>query len=182
MKNKAYIIPFAGLKDEKHTFTYQIDDTFFESIENALIRKGNFNVTLELDKKERMMIADFRIKGIAVLECDRCNTPMEQEIDKEYQLIYKFGTEEYDDETLITIYPEEYELDVSQDILELINVSIPFKNTHKEGMCDQEAIKILNEYLLVEESDDEDFEEENEEEIDPRWEGLKDFNKGLRDN
>ncbi len=180
-ENKAYIIPFVGLKIGKHTFDYNITDSFFDIFEYSTIQKGNVKVELLFEKKETMMIGTFTLKGVVETTCDRCNDLMDVEIEGKYQLIYKFDTKESDDETLVIVYPEEYEIDVKDSILEFITVSVPTLHRHHEGECNEEMLSILNEYLLVSDEDvfDNSLEEQNEEEIeiDPRWKALKNLSK-----
>lgn len=179
--SKDYIIPFVGLKLGVHTYKFDITDAFFEIFEYSIIHKGNVEVELQLEKKETMLIGDFAIKGVVETECDRCADPVKTEIEGEYQLIYKFDTEPSDDETLIIVYPEEFEIDVKENILELITVSLPSRTIHKEGECNEEMLSILDEYILVsneeaaEVADGESKEEpnENDEYVDPRWAALK---------
>ncbi len=147
--------------------------------EYSIVQKGNVTVELLFEKKETMMIGNFTIHGIVETTCDRCNELMDVEIEGKYQLIYKFDEKESDDESLIVIYPEEYEIDLRENLLELISVSIPTLHKHPEGECNEEMISILNEYLLV--SDDELFEDRDtstdedieDDDIDPRWKALK---------
>lgn len=180
--NKEYIIPFVGLKIGKHTFEFEITDTFFENFEYSIIHKGEVKVTLVLEKKETMLIGDYHIEGVVVVDCDRCTDPMDVEIKGDYQLIYKFDTKPSDDESLIIVYPEEYEIDVTENILELITVSLPYRNVHPEGECNEELISILDEYILVSDDDTSNSEEEidntEDDYIDPRWKALKDLSKG----
>ncbi len=184
--NRDYIIPFVGLKIGSHKFEFDITDTFFENYEYSIIRKGNVKVELNLEKKETMLIGNYTISGVVQSECDRCTDPMEAEVSGEYQLIYKFDTEPSDDESLIIVYPEEFELDIADNMLELMTVSLPLRTIHEDGECNEEMINQLKEYVLVEEvfedEDDEespeDSEEENnddddDQEIDPRWSALK---------
>ena len=177
--SKEYIIPFVGLKVGKHTFEYEITDSFFENFEYSIIRKGKVKVVLLFEKKETMLIGNYTIEGVVEASCDRCNDPKDVEIYGEYKLFYKFDSKESDDESLIIVYPEEYELDVTENILELISVSLPSRNVHPEGECNEELISILDEYIMVsndsEPSENEDEEEEGEEYTDPRWNALKDL-------
>lgn len=193
--NRAFIIPFVGLKIGKHTFEFNITDAFFEQVEYSLIERGNVHVTMTLDKKESMMIGDFSIDGKVIASCDLCNDPVEVQVEGEYQLIFKFDDKPSDDETLIIVYPEEFELNLQENLLELITVSLPSRTIHPEGECDSDMLEILNEYRVN--ADDEDFDEdfddeedmeeaESEEEaefdeeddyIDPRWAALKNLGK-----
>ncbi len=183
---KEYIIPFVGLKIGKHTFQFEVTDSFFENFEYSIIHRGNVKVTLVLEKKERMLIGDYTLEGEVVTDCNRCNDPMNAEINGEYQLIYKFDDKPSDDESLIIIYPEEYEIDIKENILELITVSLPSRSIHPKGECNEELISILDEYIMVSNNEDslehkEDIienTEEKDEYIDPRWQALKDLSKG----
>ena len=176
-----YIIPFVGLKIGKHTFDFEITDTFFESFDYSIIHKGKVKVTMVLEKKETMLIGDYSIEGVVSVDCDRCNDTTDVEINGEYQLIYKFGTEPTNDESLIIVYPEEYEINVRENIFELITVSLPYRNIHPKGECNEELISILDEYILVNDDDDskeDEIDSTEEEYIDPRWQALKDLSKG----
>ncbi|GAB5417485.1 MAG: DUF177 domain-containing protein [Crocinitomicaceae bacterium] len=198
--DRAFVIPFTGLKIGMHTYEFDIVDAFFEQVEYSLIEKGNVRVTLNLEKKETMMIGDFHIEGEVKASCDLCNDPVNVEVDGDYQLIFKFDDKPSDDETLIIVYPEEFELDLQENILELITVSLPSRTIHPEGECDSEMLEILNEYRIN--SDDEDFDEdfddedteaynedpmtnesedEDDEYIDPRWAALKGLGKKKED-
>lgn len=183
--DRAFVIPFVGLKIGMHTFEFKIADAFFEQVEYSLIEKGNVDVTLNLEKKETMMIGDFTINGKVAASCDLCNEPVEVDIEGEYQLIFKFDDKPTDDETLIIVYPEEFEIDIRENLLELISVSLPSRTIHEDGECDEEMLELLNEYRVN--ADDEDLEDEDYEEaedteeesdddyeyIDPRWAALK---------
>lgn len=172
-----------------HTFEFDITDAFFEQVEYSLIEKGNVHVTLNLEKKETMMIGDFTINGKVSASCDLCNEPVEVDVKGEYQLIFKFDDKPTDDETLIIVYPEEFEIDVRENLLELISVSLPSRTIHQDGECNEEMLELLNEYRVnadEEDLEDEDYEDaedtgeetdEDDEYIDPRWAALKNLGK-----
>ncbi len=197
---KEYIIPFIALKQGSYEFDFVIGDTFFEGLDYSIIHSGDVKVDLILDKKETMMIGHYTINGTVSTNCDRCTDPVDVEVEGEYQLIYKFGTEPSDDETLVVIHPDSYELDVSSDIYELITVSLPSRSIHEDGECNEEMMDKLSEYLLNpedEDEDDDDFDDEDcdddddldsddeedegdddgddddDGDIDPRWNALK---------
>ncbi|MFM7668122.1 MAG: YceD family protein [Bacteroidota bacterium] len=171
MKRKSdYIIPFAGLKLGHHLFDFEIDDTFFEELDYSLIQKGDIHVSIDLEKKETMLILLFSLKGSVESECNLCTDPVDFEIDNTFQLIYKFGLEEMDDEAIIVIHPDSYQIDVTQPIYEFITVSLPPRIVHEEGECNQEMIESLNKYLSSKK------EEPKDDDIDPRWSALKNLN------
>lgn len=184
-----FIIPFIGMKTGTYTFEYKVNDAFFESMEYSLIHKGDLNVTLEFEKKENMMTAHFWAEGVVSTNCDRCDTPMELPISGEFKLIYKFGLEESEDESLIVLHPETFELDVREAIYELAIVSLPARMVHPVGECDEEMWKLIQQYTINSEEeedddwDDEDWDDEDDEPgpddfdpKDPKWAVLRNLN------
>lgn len=191
--NKEFIIPFIGLKVGFHDFNFEIHDAFFEEVEYSIIHKGNVTVSLTLEKKETMLIGEFQIGGTVSASCDRCNDPLDVPVKGTFRLVYKFDNETSDDESLIVLHPDAYELDVRDNIYELITVSLPARLTHPMGECNEEMIELLKKYSGQPESveedfdddddwDDEDWEEEDDDDgddddpVDPRWSALKNLN------
>ena len=166
--DKDYVIPFVGLKVGMHTFEFDVTDKFFEGIEYSLIQKGSVKVILELEKRETMLVGNFKLEGTVESQCDRCTVPTNVEISGEYQLIYKFDDQPTDDESLIIVYPEEFEIDVKGNILELITVSLPTRVLHPEGECDEEMMEALSEYTVnLEDDDSDDWDDDDEDYDDP---------------
>lgn len=168
--DKIYRIPFVGLKIGIHNFEFEITDTFFDSIEYSIIHKGKVDVNLSLEKKETMLIGNYNISGSVEIDCNRCNDPVNADIDGTYQLIYKFDNVSSNDESLITIFPEEHEIDVKESILELITVSVPKRVVHSEGKCNKDTLAILDQYMMVEEIENDNEEVDTGE--DDRWAEL----------
>lgn len=188
---REFVIPFVGLKLGSHSFEYSVETTFFEDIEYSIIHAGKVQVDLVLEKKETMLIGTFSAQGMVSTNCDRCNDPVNVPVKGSFQLIYKFDSEESDDETLVVLHPEAYEVDVKPAIYELITVSLPVRLLHDEGECNEEMLAALSEYLINpdddsedddESEDDEDWEDDedndgdDDDDIDPRWSALKNLN------
>jgi uncharacterized protein len=185
-----YTIPFVGLKVGFHEFEFEIRDAFFEELEYSIIQKGNALVKLRLEKKETMLIGEFSVSGMVFTSCDRCNDPVEVPVNGSFRLIYKFGDEVSDDETLIVLPDDSYELEVRQNIYELITVSLPSRLVHPKGECNEEMLELLQKYSgrsedLSDEEDEDDWDDEDEDwddedddddPIDPRWSALKNLN------
>ena len=135
MKNslRAFIVPFAGLKTGTHDFEFDIDKSFFEQLDYSLIDGGKVHATLSLEKKETMMIGEFTVEGVVNASCDRCNDPLELPIKGAYRIVYKFGDEPSDDENLIVLPFDDYELDVAPQLYEFMCVSLPTRLLHKPG-------------------------------------------------
>jgi len=196
MSKREFIIPFVGLKVGIHEFEFDINDSFFENIEYSIVHGGNVKVRLLLEKKETMLIGNYFIEGTVKKPCDRCNDEVNVEVEGEFRLIYKFDTEPSEDETLVTVYPEEFEINIESAIYEFITVSMPGRSIHPKGECDEEMVKVLREYTVnsiddndefdndefdedefeEEEDFDEDYEDDEDDDndgfIDPRWEAL----------
>ena len=53
-------------------------------------------------------------------------------------------------------------------------MSLPARSVHPEGECNEEMISILNEYILIteDEANERSSEDDDEEDIDPRWAEL----------
>lgn len=166
MSDKEFVIPFVGLKQGMHEFDYEIDNSFFESIEYSIIKKGKINVHLSLDKRETMLVGVFTLEGTAEVSCGRCMEPVDAVIEGEFQLVYKYDDKPSEDESLIVIYPEEYEIDVKESILEFVSVSLPSRTVHKKGECNTEITDILSRYQVFavrkEENDNFDDDEDDE--------------------
>jgi len=159
-----FIIPFVGLKIGTHRYEFNIDKSFFEGVEDTLIDDANVLVELAFEKKETMMIAEFSLSGTVNTPCDRCNDPMEVNIHGDYRIVYKFGTEISEDENLIILHPETYELNISAPIYELLVISLPARKIHPEGECNEEVMGLYNKYIVNANEPDEDDEWDDDDE------------------
>ena len=62
MKTKdIFSIEFGKLKFGKHDFNFEINDEFFDSIPESLIKEGKLNTSLVFDKQEHLFKLDFEI-------------------------------------------------------------------------------------------------------------------------
>ncbi|MFD2822573.1 YceD family protein [Lacinutrix iliipiscaria] len=169
---KAFTIPFVGLKEGKHHFEYDIEQSFFEYFEYEEFNDSNIKVNLVLNKKTTLLELNFKISGTVNVNCDLTNEPYHQSIENELDLVVKFGDEYNDDNIDILIIPHgEYEINVQQYIYELIVLGVPNKLIHpgvEDGTLDSEILKKLEE-LSPKLTEDQN----NKEDIDPRWNTLK---------
>lgn len=168
----AYTIPFVGLKLGKHQFEYDIDNEFFEHFEYDDLNSSNVKIDLLLEKKTTMMELTFKASGSVNVNCDLTNEPYDQPIDGSLFLVIKFGEKFNDENEDLLILPHgEYEVNVQQYIYELIVLSIPLKRVHpgvEDGTLDSEVLDKLEELSINNNENKND-----EDEIDPRWDKLK---------
>lgn len=170
MKNKEYIIPFAGLKQGKHKFEYQIDNTFFESFDYHEFNDAAIGLNIVLEKMATVLELEMKTKGIVNLHCDLTNEPFDQKTEASLKLLVKFGESYNDEDDEILILPHgEHQVNIAQYIYEMIILSVPTKRIHpgvKDGTLNSEALKKLEELRPKENKKDKN-------KIDPRWEALK---------
>lgn len=169
--NKEFLIPFAGLKQGKHQFEFQINKTFFDDFEFGEFNDVNVKVSLVLDKKSTMLELFFKHKGTVNVPCDISNEDFDLPVKGSLDLIVKFGDAFNNDNDEMLILPHgEYQVDVAQYIYEMIILSVPSKRVHpgiKDGTLDPSIMQRLNELAPKEEH------KEEENNTDPRWDELK---------
>ena len=174
-KTKDFLIPFIGLKLGKHHFEYQISNTFFANFDYDEFQSSDIKVGLVLDKKSNMLELEFKHKGTVNVPCDLTSEDFDLPLKGKMKLIVRFGDEFNNDNEELLILPHgEHEIDVAQYIYEMIALSVPLKRVHpgvKDGSLQTEALKKLNE--LTVKTVKEEKEESKEEDIDPRWDKLK---------
>lgn len=182
-KKNPYIIQYAGLKLGTHSFNFEIDGAFFSSYEYSDIESCQLNIDLRFEKSNSMLVLNFDITGTIDSICDKCLDDLQLQIDGQNRQIVKisdFEEQDIDDEILV-VPSSEYEVDITKMIFDFSHLCLPIKREHDENGCDSKALEKLENYLVFEnpeDSTDEETEQNNEEEIDPRWNALK----GLKDN
>lgn len=161
-------IRIAGLNDGEHRQAFKIKDKFFEAYDKSEVKTGEFIVNTlvvlrGLDRKLRI-----NIEGkITNLLCDYCIKRLECVISTTLNFVIKESENETEStDEIIYVLPSQHQLDINQLIFEMINLSIPTKQTHskseqKNGKCDKEMIQLLEEYTI-----------KTNKEIDPRWKVL----------
>ncbi|MDD4848400.1 MAG: DUF177 domain-containing protein [Bacteroidales bacterium] len=167
---KEYNIAFSGLKNDIHQFDYQIDKSFFDHFEEADIQDAKLQVNVEMEKQETMLILHFDISGSLTTTCDRCLEPCNLDISKVTILIVKFG-EKYEEisDDVIVIPRSMNSLDISQYIYEFSMLALPLQRVHATiggvNGCNENMMSFLSN------NSDSDHQE-----IDPRWEILRELN------
>jgi uncharacterized metal-binding protein YceD (DUF177 family) len=143
-----YKLAFKGLAPGKHTFTFDMDDSFFTLFEGSEVEHGKLFSEIALEKQSTLLQLDVKITGSVKVECDRCLNELDVPVNYEGRLLVKFGkatgTIEAGDEIMI-LDPSEDEIDLSQFLFDSVNVSLPMQRIHPEGLCDKEMIKKLEE-------------------------------------
>ncbi|HLW10385.1 MAG TPA: DUF177 domain-containing protein [Fermentimonas sp.] len=187
-----YNIPLKNLSQGVHTYEYELDRKFFDSIDGDEVKKGNVNVTLKVTRTSSSFEFNFDIEGVVKIPCTRCLDDMDLEIDTEARLIVKFGREYSEESDEIVVIPEdEGEINIAWFLYEFIALAIPIKHVHPPGECNRVVSSKFKKHRAVsvdgDEEDDDDYiaddsdsSEEDNQQSDPRWDALRGLD--LEDN
>lgn len=170
-KHKEFVIPFSGLKQGKHEFDFEIDNTFFESFEYNEFNGAAINLLVLLNKSSTMLELEMTANGTVNVYCDVTNEPYDQAIEANLDLVVKFGDEFNDDNDEILILAHgEFQVNISQYVYEMLVLAVPLKKVHPgvlDGTLESEALAKLDELHPKE------VKENKNKETDPRWDSLK---------
>ncbi|MCU0435583.1 MAG: DUF177 domain-containing protein [Bacteroidia bacterium] len=171
---KEFEIPFSGLKDGNHSYTFELDRSFFEAFPYGETENGKVDAQLELFKRPDMLTLDFTLKGEVELICDRCGELYSQPVYGKRQLVVNLNADSYNDEDdLITLPASAHSIDTAHWFYEFVMLLLPAKRVHPNNAngtsgCDPEMLARINQLAAPEtppQSDDDD--------TDPRWDALK---------
>ena len=169
---KEYLIPFVGLKIGKHQFDYQIDNTFFKNFDYDEFNDVSVKVDIVLEKKSTMLELDFKHKGIVNVPCDVSGEEFDLPIKGKLKLLVKFGDTFNDDNEELLVLPHgEYQVNVAQYIYESIVLSVPLRRIHP-GVKDGSLTDVIEKLESLSPKENKKEEQQNND-IDPRWENLK---------
>ncbi|QCX02000.1 DUF177 domain-containing protein [Aggregatimonas sangjinii] len=170
MEHKEYNIPFSGLKQGKHQFEYQIENTFFESFGYEEFNAAAISVDVGLNIASTMLELDFDANGTVNVLCDVTGEPFDQPVASNLQLVVKFGEAYNDEDDEILIIPHgEHKINIAQYVYEMLVLAVPQKRTHPgiaDGTLKSEALDRLDALRPKEIK-------ENKDDNDPRWDALK---------
>ncbi|ADV48656.1 protein of unknown function DUF177 [Cellulophaga algicola DSM 14237] len=170
-KHKEFVIPFSGLKQGRHEFNFEIDNTFFESFEYDEFNNAAINLAVVLNRSSTMLALEINATGTVNVYCDVTNEPYDQPVEADLELLVKFGDEFNDDNDEILIIPHgDFEVDISQYVYEMIVLAVPLKKVHpgiEDGTLKSAALEKLEKLHPKE------VKENKNKETDPRWDSLK---------
>lgn len=187
----AYDIPFSGLKLGMHEFDFELKQAFFEEYDFEEFTDADMQYTIQMEKKNTMLVFDFQMNGTATVDCDLSLEPFTIALKATWQLIVKLGSEYIDEDDGVVIIPaDEHHFNLADYLYEIAVLSIPKRKIHpkvESGDLSTETLKKLREYQ-IEVVHEEDLQDETEtpaaqeqalKDTDPRWQKLKDLYKDL---
>jgi len=150
---KSYIIPFKGLTEGNHPFSFIVDNEFFEKYDFSDVKGGNIIIDVLLSKKAQLLELKFSINGEINIMCDRCLEYFLLPFKYKTILYIKFGNifEEIE-ENIITIPYSEKEINILQYIYEFIHLNLPYRRIHPnylngKSLCNKQMLEKINQYI-----------------------------------
>ena len=161
-------IDLKGLEAEETSLTLDLDDSFFEALDGAEVKKGSLHVSVSIRKASGFYEFLIHTAGTIVIPCDRCLDDMEQPVATDNRLVVKLGSEYSEEDDIIVVPEDEGILDISWFIYEFVVLVIPIRHVHAPGKCNPAMTKALEELSADRSSD-----EVSNQTSDPRWDKLK---------
>ena len=166
---ETYKIDLKGLKEDETALDFDLNDDFFQSLDGSQLEHGALHVSVSIRKATGFYELQFHAEGTVTVPCDICLDDMDQPIETDHVLVAKLGAEtNTEDDDVVTVDENEGILDTSWLIYEFIALAIPIKHVHAPGKCNSAMTQKLEELSGAVRSG-----EEEDREIDPRWEALK---------
>ena len=163
------------LSNDLHQFDFEIDQAFFESMEQDLVEKGKITVKIDMEKNDRFISMDFDLQGTVELICDRSLDPFDYLIDRQQKLIFKYGDQERElSEDMMMITTQTQKINVGQLIFEFIGLALPMKKLHPRFESQVEDGNHQDQIIYTSQ---EEMENSDNAQIDPRWNELKQLKK-----
>jgi uncharacterized metal-binding protein YceD (DUF177 family) len=160
-------INLKGLTDEVTALEFDLDNQYFEALDNSEVKQGALHVSVSIRKATGFFELQFHTEGTVTVTCDRCLDDMEQPVEADNRLVVKFGAAYSEEDDVIMVPEDEGILDTSWLIYEFIVLAIPIKHVHASGKCNPAMSQVLEELSADRSSD-----EVSDQPIDPRWSEL----------
>jgi len=168
---KTYDIRFSALKNGFHHFEYEIDDAFFKAFDGSLIQNARLKVDLELERKTNGLVLQFKTTGDLLMPCDRCLREVAIAVADESELVVKFSANPGESTEDLWYLPlTAWEINVGQFLYETISLLMPLKvecEAENSGNCQKDFETLMQKF------DGSTAAPEEDGDIDPRWEKLK---------
>ncbi len=158
-------INISKLSDGEHNYTFITKSSELEIDEKRFNKPVYIEVTLE--KSRRQIFLEANIYTVGRFQCDRCVEDFDLVLENSYRMYYVYSEEEskkYEPDEVMVITPETNEIDISDDVRQMVLLSVPMKLLCYEeclGLCPRCGKNLNFEVCTC-----------KVEEIDPRWAPL----------
>ena len=160
-------IDLKALTDEVTPLSWELDDQYFNALEEVQVQGGSLHVSGSIRKTVGFFELLLHTVGTVRIPCDRCLEMMDQPIVAELRLVVKLGAEYNEDDDIITVDENKGVLNTAWFIYESIALAVPIQHVHQPGDCNDAMMRVLQEHSAARSSD------ADAKEIDPRWEALR---------
>lgn len=179
-KERDYEIGIAKLSNKTHLYEFELDDSFFDLFGKDIILGGNLTAHVELDKTESMLTFHIDVKGHVRLTCDRSLDEFDYPLDVQNTFRIKYGDENAElDDDLWQITPNTQSINIAQHLYDYIGLAVPMKKLHPryvEETDEEDDDRDILIYSSRKATDDEDEDDDDDEDVDPRWDALRNLN------
>ena len=163
-----YNVDLKGLKATPCEMNFELDNTFFGDIDGEEFQKGAVKATVTVKKNREIYDFTFLFQGTVVVPCDRCLDDLEIEVSTENTLRVKLGDDYADDGDIVIVPEQDGDFNIAWYLYEFIALALPMKRVHAPGKCNHEMTGKLKKHSPCESG-----EVDEQQEIDPRWDSLK---------
>ena len=160
-------IDLKALTDEVTPLSWELDDQYFNALEEVQVQGGSLHVSGSIRKTVGFFELLLHTVGTVRIPCDRCLEMMDQPIVADLRLVVKLGVEYNEDDDIITVDENKGVLNTAWFIYESIALAVPIQHVHQPGDCNDAMMRVLQEHSAARSSD------ADAKEIDPRWEALR---------
>ena len=142
--NSEYQICISGLKQGSYKYHFDLDDSFFEGLEQDEILAGKVAADIELLIQRHTHVLKMYVEGNVTVICDRCLEPMSQYVQVDDTLLVRDGLRMVDDAEYDYVEVDERGyVDLSWPLYELIETCLPIVNCHQAGECNPQMEELL---------------------------------------
>ena len=103
-------IDLKGLTAEVTTLDFDLDNAFFNALDETEVESGSLHVSLSIRKASGFFELLFHTVGTIDIVCDRCLDLMEQPIETDNRLVVKFGSTDSEDDDTVIVDENEYSI------------------------------------------------------------------------
>lgn len=166
----AYKITFSGLKEGNHNFNFEVSNQLFLSFKYLEFNNCKISADVNLIKKSNLLEIEIKSKGTINLNCHVSDESFDYDHSEHHKFVVKFGNSFNDEDPEMLVVPfGTYEINLSQQLYEMIVLSLPLKVVHpgiNDGTLKSKTLERLK-----------DFQNRkmNSKNTDPRWDKLKDL-------
>ena len=162
-------VPLSSIKEGISTFIFRIESADLQAGTGSRFLSG-VDIRVQVTTIGDDLLVDLAVKSRGLFECGRCCETFQKDIEGDLNVVFTFdemkvGGAQNDE---IKLLPHGMsEIDITQDVVDALLLAVPVKMLCRDtckGLCPQCGVN-LNENACTCQTQD----------IDPRWEPLKDL-------